>query len=105
MSSELDFLKRANQLLPRNAWSVRHLEVLLALAEKNTPTDFGDLVRELDAFKPSVTRTSTALCSFGLVISRRNPKDGRKIFLTITDKGRDIVRKMRGEELQQERAA
>lgn len=106
--NEVEFLKRLDADCPTMSSGARHMLALFILAARRpegAPMRHRDLAREMNVPKPSLTRISKFLGGKGFIAHRHNGEDGRDAWLSITDKGRALVRKLRGEELQQERAA
>jgi DNA-binding MarR family transcriptional regulator len=68
----------------------------LALLERGGPATSSDLAR-MDRISPqSMGVTVAALLGRGLIERSRDPQDGRRIVLSITDEGRRVVNDKRG---------
>lgn len=78
----------STQLVAPNQLSV------MARLEENSLTP-----RELAAIEcvspPSMTRTVASLAERGLVARRQDPLDGRQVFLSLTEQGRQALRETR----------
>jgi DNA-binding MarR family transcriptional regulator len=73
---------------------VRHLAVLLLLAEAPDRMDFTAAAYDLRLPKSAMTRSCDALDELGLVDREYSQDDARKIFLGITEQGREFVESM-----------
>jgi DNA-binding MarR family transcriptional regulator len=70
---------------------------VLSRLDRNGPATSSDLAR-LDRISPqSMGATVAALEERGLVARTRDPEDGRRIVLSITEQGRQVVRDRRDE--------
>ena len=58
--------------------------------------DFSHIARELQLVKPAVTRITGRLGICGYAARRRGAKDSRKVFISLTDRGRAFVRQLEG---------
>lgn len=61
---------------------------LVAVPGTPTPATIRGVARSLNCGRPAITRAMDAFSKLGLAIRRRDPKDGRSVFLHLTDKGR-----------------
>jgi DNA-binding MarR family transcriptional regulator len=66
----------------------------LAALEKHTMTP-GELAEHEKVQPPSITRVIASLEERGLIRRMPHPSDRRQVVLTVTDQGRDVVRKVR----------
>jgi DNA-binding MarR family transcriptional regulator len=66
----------------------------LAALEKHTMTP-GELAEHEKVQPPSITRVIASLEERGLIQRMPHPSDRRQVVLTVTDQGRDVVRKVR----------
>src|SRR5260370_31399934 len=66
----------------------------LAALEKRTMTP-GELAEHEKVQPPSITRVIASLEERGLIQRLPHPSDRRQVVLTVTDQGRDVVRKLR----------
>jgi DNA-binding MarR family transcriptional regulator len=66
----------------------------LAALEKRTMTP-GELAENEKVQPPSITRVIASLEERGLIQRMPHPSDRRQVVLTVTDQGRDVVRKVR----------
>ena len=67
--------------------------VLVRLEEG--PRTLGGLASHEKVSAPSMTRTVSALEDLGLVARSSHPDDGRQVLVTLTDRGRGVVRDIR----------
>jgi DNA-binding MarR family transcriptional regulator len=66
----------------------------LAALEKHTMTP-GELAEHEKVQPPSITRVIASLEERGLIQRMPHPSDRRQVVLTVTDQGRDVVRRVR----------
>ncbi|HUJ06375.1 MAG TPA: MarR family transcriptional regulator [Streptosporangiaceae bacterium] len=66
----------------------------LAALEKHTMTP-GELAEHEKVQPPSITRVIASLEERGLIQRMPHPTDRRQVVLTVTDQGREVVRKVR----------
>jgi DNA-binding MarR family transcriptional regulator len=66
----------------------------LAALEKRTMTP-GELAEHEKVQPPSITRVIASLEERGLIQRMPHPSDRRQVVLTVTDQGRDVVRRVR----------
>jgi DNA-binding MarR family transcriptional regulator len=66
----------------------------LAALEKHTMTP-GELAEHEKVQPPSITRVIASLEERGLIQRMPHPTDRRQVVLTVTDQGRDVVRRVR----------
>jgi len=66
----------------------------LAALEKHTMTP-GELAEHEKVQPPSITRVIASLEERGLIQRMPHPSDRRQVVLTVTDEGRDVVRRVR----------
>ena len=66
----------------------------LAALEKHTMTP-GELAEHEKVQPPSITRVIASLEERGLIQRMPHPSDRRQVVLTVTDAGRDVVRRVR----------
>jgi DNA-binding MarR family transcriptional regulator len=66
----------------------------LAALEKHTMTP-GELAEHEKVQPPSITRVIASLEERGLIQRMPHPSDRRQVVLTVTEQGRDVVRKVR----------
>lgn len=69
-------------------WGV--LELLL----EEGPASVGELAAKLGISHPSVSQTRRSLEAAGLVVSRDDPQDGRSRLLDMSDRGRELCRRL-----------
>jgi DNA-binding MarR family transcriptional regulator len=67
------------------------LQVLSATERAGGSTTPGQLTTELRMTSSNVAAALRALVEAGMVARRRDPGDGRRAFVDITDRGRDLV--------------
>jgi DNA-binding MarR family transcriptional regulator len=67
----------------------------LAALEKHNAMTPGELAEREKVQPPSITRVIAALEERGLIQRMQHPTDRRQVVLTVTDQGRDVVRKVR----------
>ena len=79
----------------------------LARIEEHGPLRLGELAARESVAAPSMTRTLTALGYGGLIEREADPSDGRSSLVSATDRGRDLLLRVRRErsELLSERVA
>ena len=73
---------------------VRHLAVLLLLAEAPSRVDFTAGAWDLRLPKSAMTRSCDVLYKLGFIDREYSQDDARKIFLGMTPKGREFIRSM-----------
>ena len=101
MSSEevellLAQIKLLNRRLRRERPAVEGLStaallVLTAATRADTPQRPGELAAELQMTTPNMAAALRALDEGGLITRQPDPGDGRKVFVHVTKRGRDIV--------------
>jgi DNA-binding MarR family transcriptional regulator len=67
----------------------------LAALEKHTAMTPSELAEHEKVQPPSITRVIASLEERGLIQRRPHPTDRRQVELTVTDQGRDVVKKVR----------
>ncbi|MDA8319588.1 MAG: MarR family transcriptional regulator [Actinomycetota bacterium] len=67
----------------------------LALLETHAAMTPGELADHEKVQPPSITRVISSLEERGLIHRMPHPSDRRQVLLTVTDQGRDVVRKVR----------
>jgi DNA-binding MarR family transcriptional regulator len=67
----------------------------LALLETHAAMTPGELADHEKVQPPSITRVISSLEERGLIRRMPHPSDRRQVLLTVTDQGRDVVRKVR----------
>jgi len=67
----------------------------LAALEKHTMMTPGELAEHEKVQPPSITRVIASLEERGLIQRMPHSSDRRQVVLTVTDQGRDVVRKVR----------
>src|SRR5215470_6285091 len=67
----------------------------LAALEKHSAMTPGELAEHEKVQPPSITRVIASLEERGLIERMPHPSDRRQVVLSVTDQGRDVVRKVR----------
>lgn len=67
--------------------TARQLAVLMTVRLQPAPHTVRGLAATLNVGKPAITRALDTLSRLGFVQRRRDPKDGRNVFVERTDKG------------------
>lgn len=67
--------------------TARQLAVLMTVRLQPAPHTVRGLAATLNVGKPAITRALDTLSRLGYVQRRRDPKDGRNVFVERTDKG------------------
>ena len=67
--------------------TARQLAVLMTVRLQPAPHTVRGLASTLNVGKPAITRALDTLSRLGFVQRRRDPKDGRNVFIEGTDKG------------------
>ncbi|MGE0741258.1 MAG: MarR family transcriptional regulator [Hyphomonadaceae bacterium] len=67
--------------------TARQLAVLMTVRLQPAPHTVRGLASTLNVGKPAITRALDTLSRLGFVQRRRDPKDGRNVFVERTDKG------------------
>jgi DNA-binding MarR family transcriptional regulator len=67
--------------------TARQLAVLMTVGLDPTPQTVRGLAATLNVGKPAITRALDTLSKLGFVQRRRDPKDGRNVFIERTEKG------------------
>ncbi len=67
--------------------TARQLAVLMTVRLQPAPHTVRGLASGLNVGKPAITRALDTLSRLGFVQRRRDPKDGRNVFVERTDKG------------------
>ena len=67
--------------------TARQLAVLMTVGLDPTPQTVRGLAATLNVGKPAITRALDTLSRLGFVQRRRDPKDGRNVFVERTEKG------------------
>ena len=67
--------------------TARQLAVLMTVRLQPAPHTVRGLASALNVGKPAITRALDTLSRLGFVQRRRDPKDGRNVFVERTDKG------------------
>ena len=67
--------------------TARQLAVLMTVGLDPTPQTGRGLAATLNVGKPAITRALDTLSKLGFVQRRRDPKDGRNVFIERTEKG------------------
>ncbi|HRE44564.1 MAG TPA: MarR family transcriptional regulator [Terricaulis sp.] len=67
--------------------TARQLAVLMTVRLQPAPHTVRGLAATLNVGKPAITRALDTLTRLGFVQRRRDPKDGRNVFVERTDKG------------------
>ena len=71
--------------------STAALVVLTAATRADTPQRPGQLATELQMTTPNMAAALRALEEGGMITRKPDPSDGRKVFVHVTKRGRDIV--------------
>jgi DNA-binding MarR family transcriptional regulator len=88
-------MRKLKHVQPGDELSIPETSTLSRL-DRNGPATSSDLAR-LDKISPqSMGATIAALEQRGLVARSRDPEDGRRVVLSITEQGRQVVRDRRG---------
>jgi DNA-binding MarR family transcriptional regulator len=88
-------MRKLKHVQPGDELSIPETSTLSRL-DRNGPATSSDLAR-LDKISPqSMGATIAALERRGLVARSRDPEDGRRVVLSITEQGRQVVRDRRG---------
>jgi DNA-binding MarR family transcriptional regulator len=74
--------------------TIRQLALLAKL--RDGKQDFGDLADELGLPLPALTRACDRLEGFGLTCRAVNPRDGRKVYISLTRQGRSFCARYLG---------
>jgi DNA-binding MarR family transcriptional regulator len=83
-----------HDILKLNDVSVSRWRMLAWLSE-NEPCSITDLTRELMLKQPSVTRLVEAARKEGLVDTRQDKHDRRRVHVTLSAGGRDLIKKLK----------
>lgn len=70
--------------------TIRQLSILASLHEQGSGRDFGEVAQELELSRPAMSRSADRLSDLGLISKTVPVKDGRKVILTLTAKGRSF---------------
>ena len=70
-----------------DALTARQICGLLVMHRAGGPLRFRDLARGIGCPKPSVTRVHQTLKRLGFADTKRNPRDGRDIYVSLTPEG------------------
>lgn len=87
-------LNRLRPLLAFSPMTVRQLAVLLVLAESGQPVEFHMLASNLLFSKPATSRSVDALAELKLASRARDLDDRRRVYVSITDAGRQLLGSM-----------
>lgn len=71
--------------------TARQLAVLMTVRLGNPPHTVRGLASALNVGKPAITRALDTLSRLGFVQRRRDPKDGRNVFVERTQKGDEFL--------------
>jgi DNA-binding MarR family transcriptional regulator len=71
--------------------TARQLAVLMTVRLGSPPHTVRGLASQLNVGKPAITRALDTLSRLGFVQRRRDPKDGRNVFVERTPKGDDFL--------------
>lgn len=74
--------------------TARQLAVLMSVALGAGPHTVRGLASALNVGKPAITRALDTLSGYGFVQRRRDPKDGRNVFVEHTAKGDDFLARL-----------
>lgn len=66
-------------------------EFLLSTLDAHGPLSVGELAARLGVEQPTVTRTLGRIDDRGWVVRTPDPDDGRRVLLSLTDAGRDVL--------------
>ncbi len=83
-----DFAIEFEDYIPFNEFTV------LRVLEDDKTLRVSDVARRLNSTNSYVTLTSEKLVNKGYLIRERNDKDRRTVYLTLTDEGENLVKKM-----------
>lgn len=83
-----DFAVEFEDYIPFNEFTV------LRVLEDDKTLRVSDVARRLNSTNSYVTLTSEKLVNKGYLIRERNDKDRRTVYLTLTDEGENLVKKM-----------
>lgn len=73
----------------------RQLAIMLYLSETpDAKVDYREIVDRVLGSKSAATQALEQLEESGLVARQRQPKDRRKAFVSLTDKGRALIREL-----------
>lgn len=81
-------------LLAQHELTEQQWRVLRALTDANGPIDAGELAGRTFLLAPSVSRILVTLTSRKLIARRPDPADQRRTMITLTDVGRQAVRRV-----------
>jgi DNA-binding MarR family transcriptional regulator len=84
--------------------TARQLAVLMTVRLQPAPHTVRGLAAALNVGKPAITRALDTLSRLGFVQRRRDPKDGRNVFVERTDKGDAFLEQLGATILQDETA-
>lgn len=85
--------------------TARQLAVLMTVRLQPAPHTVRGLAATLNVGKPAITRALDTLSRLGFVQRRRDPKDGRNVFVERTEKGDAFLEQLGATILQGEPAA
>ncbi len=68
--------------------TIRQLGILALLHEQEKGRDFGEVAQDLELSRPAMSRSADRLSDLGLLSKTVPVKDGRKVILCLTTKGR-----------------
>lgn len=74
--------------------TARQLAVLMTVRLQPAPHTVRGLASTLNVGKPAITRALDTLSRLGFVQRRRDPKDGRNVFVERTDKGDEFLNQL-----------
>ncbi|MES1199000.1 MAG: MarR family transcriptional regulator [Pseudomonadota bacterium] len=74
--------------------TARQLAVLMTVGLGPGPHTVRGLAGALNVGKPAITRALDTLSGFGYVQRRRDPKDGRNVFVERTQKGESFLERL-----------
>jgi DNA-binding MarR family transcriptional regulator len=85
--------------------TARQLAVLMTVRLQPAPHTVRGLAQTLNVGKPAITRALDTLSRLGFVQRRRDPKDGRNVFVERTEKGDAFLEQLGQTILQGDNAA
>ncbi len=74
--------------------TARQLAVLMIVSLQPAPHTVRGLAATLNVGKPAITRALDTLSGLGFVQRRRDPKDGRNVFIERTPKGDEFLNRL-----------
>ena len=83
---------RLSAVCKRADLTIQQLATIVAIAERGGSADFGELAKQLGAFKPTMTRYVDKAQELGFIRRSGVADDKRKVTLSLTTEGRKFLR-------------